>query len=294
MPSEVLTIHSYVDALQKRLLGLLENQSQIALPADLLPPSPTQQLFPESEGCLGVHSRPISTTSLHFSAPGPSNHDEVHDLTHQSTVFFGVTSTISQLAELRCCTTLSEKDFRFSPKSTSDSLKLLQKLTIQHRPTLPPQATTMALLSVFSNSINVICRVISIEALQQTCAYIYAGNDCTDVFELQTLHLVLAISLQLLSKRDHSLSNTAQAYFHEVASDSGRISSLLQRNSLRSLRVAILLCIYVLLRPNSGDIWRLVGFASRLCLGMINTPRSNKSEKETFELLYQTLLCIDW
>jgi hypothetical protein len=283
----------YVDALQKRLLGLLENQNQIALPSDLLPPSPAQQLFPESEGCLGVHSRPISMTSLQFVAAVPPNHAEDRDATHESTIFFGATSSISQLAELKCSTTLSEKDFRLSPKSTSNCLKSLQKLTIQHRPTLPPQPTTMALLSVFNNSINVIARVISIDALQQTCLHIYAGNECTDVFELQTLHLVLAISLQLLSGRDHSLSNTAQTYFKEVASDSGRISSLLQRDSLTSLRVAILLCVYVLLRPNSGDIWRLVGFASRLCLGMINTPRTN-TEKETFELLYQTLLCIDW
>ena len=242
---------------------------------------------------MGVHSRPISITSSHFIGTVPSKHGEVSDPTYQSTIFFGATSAISQLAELKCCTTLSEKDFRLSPKLTDDSLKSLQRLTIQHRPTLPPQATTMALLSVFNNSLNVVCHVISIEALHQTCAHIYGGNECTDIFELQTLYLVLATSLQLLSNRDHSLSNTAEAYFKEVASDSGRISSLLQRNSLKSLRVAILLCVYVLLRPNSGDIWRLVGFASRLCLGMINAPRSGKTEKETFELLYQTLLCID-
>lgn len=291
-PSKVLTVCSYVDALQHRLFGLLENHNQITMPADLQPPSPSQQLLPELEGCLGVHSRPLSTTSLQFAAPVPPN--EAHDPTYQSTIFFGVTSAISQLAELRCCTALSEKDFRYSPKSTSDSLKSLQKLTIQHRPTLPPQATTMALLSVFNNSFNVVCHVISMDALQQICANVYGGNDCTDIFDLQTLHLVLAVSLQLLSHRDNSLSNTAQAYFQEVASDSGRISSLLQRNSLKSLRVAILLCAYVSLRPSSGDIWRLVGFASRLCLGMINAPRSDKLEKETFELLYQTLLCIDW
>ena len=281
----------YVDALQKRLLGLLESQNQIPLPADLLPPSPTHQILPESEGCMGVHSRPMSNTSLHFTGIVPPQ--QVRDPTYESTIFFGVTSTVSQLAELRCCTTLSDKDFRLSPKSTCGSLRSLQKLTIQHRPTLPPQATTMALLGVFNNSMNVVCHVISMEALEQTYASILAGNEGVDIFEFQTLHLCLAISLQLLSRRDHSLSNTAQAYFKEVASDSGRISSLLQRNSLKSLRVAILLCVYVLLRPSSGDIWRLVGFASRLCLGMINTPRSEK-EKETFELLYQTLLCIDW
>jgi hypothetical protein len=242
------------------------------------------------ESCVGVHTRPLSTTSLKSTVPIPPS--EVYDVTYQSTVFFGVTSTVSQLVELRCCTTLSEKDFRHSPKLTNDNLKALQKLTIQRRPTLPPQATTMALLSVFNNSFNVVCHVISMEALQQICANVYGGNEPRDIFDLQTLHLVLAVSLQLLSHRDRSLSNTAQAYFQEVASDSGRISSLLQRNSLKSLRVAILLCAYVSLRPSSGDIWRLVGFASRLCLGMINAPRS-QSEKETFELLYQTLLCLD-
>ena len=234
----------------------------------------------------------MATSSLQLSPTGPTS--EVRDLTYQSTIFFGVTSTVSQLAELKCCTTLSEKDFRFSPKSTCDMFQSLKKLTIQHRPTLPPHATTMALLSVFNNSFNVVCHVISMDTLQQICADIYSGNGGTDMFELQTLHLVLAVSLQTLSTRDRSLSNTAQAYFQEVASDSGRISALLQRNNLKSLRVAILLCAYVSLRPRSGDIWRLVGFASRLCLGMINAPRSDKSEKETFELLYQTLLCIDW
>lgn len=284
-------MHSYVDALQKRLLELLENQNPVALPNDSLPPSSTLHVFPESEGCLGVHSRRTSTTSSHFP---PALPDEDSDQLHQSTIFFGATSSISQLAELKCCTTLTEKDIRFSPKSTCWGLTSLHKLTTLHRPTLPPQATTMALLNVFNNSINVVCHVISLDTLQQTCIHLYAGNDCADVFELQSLHLILAISLQLLSKQDQSLSSTAQAYFQEVASDSGRISSLLQRNSLRSLRVAILLCVYVLLRPNSGDIWRLVGFASRLCLGMINTPRSKVEEKKTFELLYQTLLCIDW
>jgi len=268
-------------------MGMLENQSRIALPAELLPPSPLHEMPSESDRCMGVHSRPATCLRSEGAALEPQ------DPTHQSTIFFGVTSAVSQLVELKSCSVLTRRDFRLSPKSTHGSLKSLQRLTIQHRPTLPPQTTTMALLSVYNNSINVVTNVISIEALHEICGNIYGGSEATDIFELQTLHLVLAISLQLLSKRDHSLSNTAQAYFKEVASDSGRISTLLQRDSLQSLRVAILICIYVLLRPSSGDIWRLVGFASRLCLGMISTPRSVNAEKETFELLYQTLLCID-
>jgi len=234
----------------------------------------------------------MTKTSFNLKKLAPP--DEIRDLTYQSTMFFGATSTVAQLAELNCCTVLSENDFRFSPKSTSDTQLSLQKLTIHHQPKLPPKATTLALISVFNHSFNVVCHVIGMEDLQKICDNIYNGNDCADIYELQTLHLVLAVTLQMLSMRDKSLSITAQAYFHEVASNSGRISGLLQRNNLKSLRVAMLLCAFVVLRPSSGDIWRLLGFTSRLCLGMINAPRSDKSERETFELLYQTLLCIDW
>jgi hypothetical protein len=67
-------------------------------------------------------------------------------------------------------------------------------------------------------------------------------------------------------------------------------------SNLYLLRRILLICMYLLLSPSTGDIWRNLGFAVRLYFDMAHRP--TEGDEELFDgqlhMLSRTIYCIEW
>jgi hypothetical protein len=285
---------SYVEDLQTRRLQLVKERDSKRETSDMyLPSQPEKSTGVKGSG--GVHVRSVLPPSRSEQRSGFEQKFINFETNHENTLFFGATSTIAHLENVRNGKIIPEIPAQLTSFSAGLELPSLSRSMLTHHPDLPPLSTCLSLVDVFSNSINILYPVSSPEGLKAICASTFnEGPLYPERLDVQTLYIILAISLHLLSKNDHSLSTAADAYFHLVHRSANQMSSLVQRNNLEPLRIAILVATYLMLRPKSGNLWRVVGFCSRLCLGMVNLPRGSKKEEAEYQVLFKTLLCIDW
>lgn len=276
---------SYIETLQHRLHEMINNQEhtqQDDTPTTL----PSQIVLQVPGNSAHVHVR----TAAIYESPDASVaiNPSLADAT-----FFGYTSAVSQIADQKVFAPSTNMEQPFRSKLTHRGLKDLSRQIFRQNPELPPKATTMMLMDVFNHSVNVIYHIIDEGVLSCICKAVYEGTADVEPFDEQALYLMIAIALQVLSKGDPSLSATSLAYFRQSTANSRTGSLELKRYSLQSLRATLLVCIYVLLRPQAGDIWRLVAFASRVCFDIGNMSKRDQSEHRAYFLMYQTLHCID-
>lgn len=93
---------------------------------------------------------------------------------------------------------------------------------------------------------------------ETVAAYVISGSQETGSGHLI---LVMAISLQLLSKSDSRLASKAASYF---AASEGYIAAALKDQNLKSVQLLTLASIYIMLDDTAGNVWQLIGHASRL------------------------------
>jgi len=276
---------SYIETLQYRLHEMINNEAQTQQNDTPMTISPQTVLQPPGNSAH-VHVR---TTDIYES---PEAAIAVNPSLANAT-FFGYTSAVSQIADQQVNAPPTHREQAFRSKSTHRGLKDLSRQIFRQNPELPPKATTTMLLEVFNHSVNVIYHIIDEAVLSDIFKGVYEGATTIGPFDEQALYLVIAIALQVLSKGDPSLSATSLAYFRQSTVNSRTGSLELKRYSLQSLRSTLLVCIYVLLRPQAGDIWRLVAFASRVCFDIGNMSKRDQAEHRAYFLMYQTLHCID-
>lgn len=99
--------------------------------------------------------------------------------------------------------------------------------------------------------------------------------------------LIIAICLQLRSRTDQRYKSSATGYFN------GAIRTHLSLDPMPPMRQTQLLtleCIFILLCPPSGDIWRMVGAAVRACVELCEEhhPPSPSSQQ-----LLRTVFCLE-
>jgi hypothetical protein len=102
--------------------------------------------------------------------------------------------------------------------------------------------------------------------------------------------LILAIGTRLLSKTaDSRLLFDSYSYFRTAISDIKRLHKCLLPISTSSLQCNVLLCIFLLLDPSWGNVWRVMGHTCRLSLEL-NSLRANEDDPGELEAaLYRTV-----
>lgn len=87
------------------------------------------------------------------------------------------------------------------------------------------------------------------------------------------LYLVLAIAAHVGKRSDPRLAGHSDVYYTKATADMGTICDHASRDAnIVLLQRTLLVCVYLLLSPGSGDIWRHLGFAIRHFLDLAHRP----------------------
>ncbi|KAJ5613180.1 hypothetical protein N7510_006374 [Penicillium lagena] len=100
--------------------------------------------------------------------------------------------------------------------------------------------------------------------------------------------LVIAICLQLRSKTDPRYKGPAMAYFNGALHKHSTID--FTTPSIHQIQIFALECLFILLCPTAGDIWRMSGAAVRACVELCE---EYNTIDETCWLLLRTVFCLE-
>ncbi|OAA59179.1 amidase [Niveomyces insectorum RCEF 264] len=81
-------------------------------------------------------------------------------------------------------------------------------------------------------------------------------------------NLMLAVAARALGKKDAWMTAIATALVQRAIHGDSQFFLDLQQQGVAGLTLVTLLCVYFLLDPTAGNVWRLLGYASRLCAEM--------------------------
>ncbi|OKL59542.1 hypothetical protein UA08_05364 [Talaromyces atroroseus] len=214
--------------------------------------------------------------------------------TNPDYLFFGVSSHLASinpvmlpLAEHTPATLGREPSARSILDSSTSTVQVSR----------PDASTALRLFAVFHRSVHVWYPVMNDDSLQGLLTYCYTEPlaSCLD-HNQELFYLILAISSQLTKRAEHGASFTPAAYFEKATShvDTSCDHSS-GSNTLHMMQRSLLMCIYLLLSPGGGDIWRNLGFAIRLYFDMSHGRFENINglDEGHLTMLARTLYCIE-
>ncbi|KIW32556.1 uncharacterized protein PV07_04087 [Cladophialophora immunda] len=277
----------YISALRSRLQELIQTQRQRAHE-----PSSLEQLT----SLLSGECEPVAIsgpgTGL-ITSPQLSNHLVVGDIVNAEKLdatltFYGHTSVFVQMGQM------SHQALHLAAFSTpghgqswSSRTSLLAGIPPLDTD-LPPPSVATTLMTLFGHSINIFYPICRQEMLDELYVAASDGDSTASV----TLSLILAISTHIIGKADRRMAAWSSTYFLKAMRE-WQWSNETCRS--KTLRIAILTCIYILLNPAAGDVWRVLGLVSRLCLDLANikVERQSQEEREENALLHRTAYCLE-
>ncbi|KAH8887191.1 hypothetical protein GQ53DRAFT_328240 [Thozetella sp. PMI_491] len=214
--------------------------------------------------------------------------------TNPDYIFFGVSSHLASinsvmlpLAEHSSATSGCEKIAISIPDSSTSTVQV-------NRPDL---STVLRLFAVFQKSVHVWYPVMNDDSLQSllSCCHNEPVDSCLDNNQ-ELFYLILAISSQLSKRAEPWIGFTPAAYFDKATSHVDTSCNHSSGSStLHMMQRSLLICIYLLLSPGGGDIWRNLGFAIRLYFDMSHGRFENINDLDEGHLamLARTLYCIE-
>jgi hypothetical protein len=159
----------------------------------------------------------------------------------------------------------------------------------------PPKEVALCLSSLFSRSINTFYPTMKDEQLEHIMAAPYDRNGSMTGHDQELFYLILAISSQLAKGSNQSRDLNPEAYLRKA-------TSLMERSHHRWLHVdqlfllqrTLLISIYLLLCPGSGDIWRNLGFAIRMYFDLAHRPlETDDMDDGLMDMLCRTVYCLE-
>jgi hypothetical protein len=160
----------------------------------------------------------------------------------------------------------------------------------------PPMSTAISLFQLFTRSANVFYPILQPAKLDEILAQCYANNDRyvkTDTREF--FFLVLAVSSRIGQVGQANPSTQAEGYFRSAISEMSTTCNHASRaENIALLQRTLLICLYLLLSPGSGDVWRHLGFAIRHFFDLAHRPSMEEDEfHDILCTLTRTLYCLE-
>ena len=273
--------------------------------ASKLVPTP-QQIFPactspsnpvsaaDSPVSWGINLL-ISTTTPNLASESSQENVQSSALgTVPDYIFFGVSSHLASissilapLAEYTPATFGCESNPRTNPASSTSAFQV----------GCPDFSTASRLFAIFYRSVHVWYPVMNDNASQKLLSSCHKDDLSLSMNPSQELfYLILAISSQLAKRAEPQVGFTPAAYFDKATSN---IDTSCEHSSgfqaLHMMQRSLLICIYLLLSPGQGDIWRNLGFAIRLYFDMSHGRFENLDslDESHLAMLARTLYCIE-
>lgn len=228
--------------------------------------------------------------------PGKSRDEPKSSLrtTNQDYIFFGVLSHLASISSIML--PLSEHTpATFGREHSARSIPDSSPSTFQVN--CPDISTALRLFAVFSRSVHVWYPVMNDDSLQDllSCCYTETLDSYLD-HKQELFYLILAISSQLTKRAEPCVGFTPAAYFDKAVSHVDTSCDHSSGSStLHMMQRSLLICIYLLLSPSGGDIWRNLGFAIRLYFDMSHgrSENINDLDEGRLAMLARTLYCIE-
>lgn len=209
-------------------------------------------------------------------------------------IFFGVSSHFASISSI--LVPLSQHTpttFAHEPGSSSNHVCNATELRICD----PSFSTVSRLFATFYRSVHVWYPVMSNAAFRSllSSAQTTTIDACLSPSQ-ELLYLILAISSQLTRRSELQSGMTPAAYFSKATSN---VDTSCDHSSgsqtIHMMQRSLLICIYLLLSPAHGDIWRNLGFAIRLYFDMSHGRFENLDslDESHLAMLARTLYCIE-
>ncbi|KIW28241.1 uncharacterized protein PV07_07920 [Cladophialophora immunda] len=280
----------YVYSLQLRLQSLLAEQDMRAASTQ----SPCTNKVPESGAFFPALT--LQRTHSEFNAAesiGLTIAISNNELLSCTTAYFGPTNPFVRLLKesklVQGCFPSYQPTIQRRNVPTSQIYDALGPLNAE----LPSHSLVLSLIRIFNASINIFYPAVTQRRLSEIYTYLSQASEHhgSSRWQIPTLYLIFAISLYLSSKEDRRLAGLSVTYFTNSITEWQASKGL---SNTHNIRIRLLLCIYVLLNPTAGDIWRLLGFVCRLCLDMAST-NADRDDEETQEIfaLYRAVYCLE-
>ena len=177
----------------------------------------------------------------------------------------------------------------------SQNNRLFPGLTANY-PGFPSMAVATGLFDVFARSVNVFFPVVETPCLERILQTTYRNEDVGYSDQNRQLFFsILAVAALVAKRSDPSLPSLARAYFEQAA---WRYDVSCDHSSKASqifiFQRTLLISVYILLNPGSGDIWRNLGFAIRLFFDLSHRSFvEGDAELRLFHMLTRTLYCLE-
>ncbi|RSL45782.1 hypothetical protein CEP54_014130 [Fusarium duplospermum] len=160
----------------------------------------------------------------------------------------------------------------------------------------PPMPTAMSLFRLFARSANVFYPILQPAMLDEILTQCYTNDgrylqSDTRVF----FFLVLAVSSCIGQVSQANASTEAEGYFRSAVSEMSTACNHASRaENIALLQRTLLICLYLLLSPGSGDVWRHIGFAIRHFFDLAHRPSMEEDEfHDILCTLTRTLYCLE-
>lgn len=169
---------------------------------------------------------------------------------------------------------------------------------ISCKPNHPPYSLALRLFEIFSKSINIFFPVLEQTSLESLLNSTYNMNESTQTstkHEYELFYLVLAVSSFLSKRHDPGLGWLGEMWFKQATFDLDPLNNHSSKQSqLFLFQRTILISIYLLLSPKSGDIWRNLGFAIRIFFDLAHrSSMDGERDQHLFLILTRTLYCLE-
>ncbi|UPL02929.1 hypothetical protein LCI18_013863 [Fusarium solani-melongenae] len=213
---------------------------------------------------------------------------------HTSSLFFGRWSSLGCLRSF-----LRQKEAYVLPKDVHRA-NCLSPYLVQGSSSLPaatpPMSMAISLFQLFARSANVFYPVLQPAKLDEILAQCYANDDgCLQSDTRQFFFLVLAVSSRIGQVGQANPSSQAEGYFRSAVSEMSTTCNHASRaENVALLQRTLLICLYLLLSPGSGDVWRHLGFAIRHFFDLAHRPSMEEDEfHDILCTLTRTLYCLE-
>ena len=245
-----------------------------------------------SETTTTATPEPLVLIPLGDGEPSPAS-----STLYKDTLFSASFGPWSSLGCLRRCLsrretfmvpTIIHQAIRFSPYALGNTVVLPVS-----RPSLD---TATSLFSLFARSANVFYPVLEPAKLDEILSQCYATErDDAQGYTREFFYLVLAIGSHICKRNEVVLAAEADFYFRAAtAAMSTNSEHYSRKENIFLFQRTLLICIYLLLSPGSGDIWRHLGFAIRLFFDLSHRPSMEVDEfHDILCTLTRTLYCLE-
>lgn len=211
-------------------------------------------------------------------------------------IFYGVSSYLAPLTPAMHVIARSASHMVVPEVETASSFMLS---TLDLEIDRPARATASRLFAAFSKSVHIWYPILDDLSLHKLLLCSYDGQRFDRRFdhEKEMYYLVLAIGSQLTKKVESCAGLTSATYFEKATSRLDTTCEHSLSDNLWLLQRTLLICLYLLLAPSAGDVWRNLGFAIRLYFDLSHRPNEasdGDKVENTLRVLARTLYCLEW